>query len=224
MTAGWTPDGTKIYSSCWDQKVRVWDATKGTLLFELIDDASNQSWTAQASPNSELIAAGNGDGHVRVWSLADGSLQYKLPLSEEQNDVKKGGWFRAMAWNPDSRHLRIGNDKGVRMYELSGGNLAPQRQQAWLFAPYNRDDWSTRPYEVQNVTLSANGSRIAIPLGNGHRTIYHCSSNVQWEIEETQDLKNRVPNYGKVAFLNDEGSQIASFDTDGIIRIWSLAE
>lgn len=232
MTAAFTPDRRFVFTSCWDSRVRLYDASTAELLGESEGGAGNQSWTAACSPDSRWLAVGNGDGFVRVWDLSEGTLKDPsliLPGSEEGDDAykRRGHWVRAIQWESrpgDGLRLWYGNDQGIRVYNFDA--QTPSRstlENAWLFASADR----LRNCEVSHLESVAGRdggiARLAIPLWNGHTSVYDFEHQRKWTIEESVDPEQRKSSGGSAAWIL-QGGQLALIrcDRDGQARIWQL--
>lgn len=232
MTAAFTPDRRFVFTSCWDSRVRLYDASTAELLGESEGGAGNQSWTAACSPDSRWLAVGNGDGFVRVWDLSERTLKDPsliLPGSEEGDDAykRRGHWVRAIQW--ESRpggdlRLWYGNDQGIRVYSFDA--QTPSRsslEDAWLYANADR----LRNCEVSHLESVEGGgegiARLAIPLWNGHTSVYDFEHRQKWTIEQSVDPEQRKASGGSAAWIL-QGRQLALIrcDRDGQARIWQL--
>jgi WD40 repeat protein len=68
------------------------------------------------SPDNTLLASSSADGTVRVWNVADGSLQYTLKGHTDH--------VLTVAFSPDDSILASGsNDRTVRIWLMSDGSL-----------------------------------------------------------------------------------------------------
>jgi WD40 repeat protein len=61
-----SPNGTRLASSSYDQTVRVWDAAKGQEVLTLKGQTNAESSVA-FSPDGRRLASASTDGTVRLW-------------------------------------------------------------------------------------------------------------------------------------------------------------
>ncbi|MGY8687877.1 MAG: WD40 repeat domain-containing protein, partial [Verrucomicrobiales bacterium] len=71
---------------------------------------------ADLSPDQKLLALGGSGKVVKVYSTADGTLQYKI---EKHTD-----WITATAFSPDGKHLATADRAGgLHLWDASGGGI-----------------------------------------------------------------------------------------------------
>lgn len=217
MWSGYSPDGKLIASSSWDQKVRIWSAKSGELIYTLHDDASNQSWTGRFSPDSSMIAVGNGDGYLRIWETQTGTLKSKLCFQNRSAEGKiHSGWTRGIAWSPNSKIIFAGHDRGLAgVFDIVHGTEIQRFEQE------ARSDTSL-PREVQQVHMSADGNRLAFKLAAAEIVVYDIERNERWSVVQALDPEMREPAHSFMSFGDDKGHLIFSGDLDGKLRVWNL--
>ncbi|HET7434849.1 MAG TPA: hypothetical protein VFN10_09085 [Thermoanaerobaculia bacterium] len=121
-----SPDGTMIaYGRQLDTKVVVYDADTGVLLHELPLKSTQGGGAVKFSPDGQYLAAGDKDGTVRVFNLADESIARELV---NRDSVGGTNWFAlgisSLAWTSDSTKLAVGVEGygcGVRIWDVTTG-------------------------------------------------------------------------------------------------------
>jgi WD40 repeat protein len=124
----WSHDG-RLVSGSLDRLAKVWRASDGTRLFDLVghDDVINQ---VAVTPDDQVVATAAGapppdtrDPTVKLWSMADGSLLRTL--------AGHPGGSRCVAVSPDSQLLATGGgDSLVKIWRIDDGSLVDTLPQA----------------------------------------------------------------------------------------------
>jgi WD40 repeat protein len=95
--------------------VKIWDASRGALIRTFFNGADLNA--VSISPDDKLVAAGSGDGVIKVWSIADGKLVYTL--------VGFAGPVNCISFSPDGALLAGGSDDhSVRIWKVADGSPA----------------------------------------------------------------------------------------------------
>lgn len=95
--AVFSPDGTQVAATSYDDKVRLW-FVDGTPIFEVAGNGRGLTRVA-FSPDGQTIATGGLDAAVKLWHL-DGTLQNTL--------VGHESFITSLAYSPDGRYLYSG--------------------------------------------------------------------------------------------------------------------
>jgi WD40 repeat protein len=149
------------------------------------------------SPDGSRLAAGGGDGSVRVWDVASG--QEVLTLHGVASRAKL-----PVAFSPDGARLAAAGEGWVRVWDLASG----QEEARTLSGQADR---------FHSLAFSPDGSRLATAAGEGWVRVWDLASG-----QEVLTLSGQADRFQSVAFSPD-GSRLAAAGTDGVVRVWDLA-
>ena len=123
LALAWSPDGTRIASTCGDKTIRIWNATNGNHISNLkvrSEWVSSLAW----SPDSKRLALTNPNHIAQVWDVQTGEL---LVTYRGHTDS-----VRNVAWSPDGNRLATAsNDATVQIWNpVSGTHIYTYRGHA----------------------------------------------------------------------------------------------
>jgi WD40 repeat protein len=187
------PDGQLLLSVPASQSVSSGQPTATPMLSF---DAGGEPLTAVAlSPDGALLAAGNEEGNLRVWRVADGALLYQ-PADWQ---VK----LYALAFSPDGRWLAAGQ-KRVGLWNAvdgqAGGTL------------YGHD------YAVQALAFSPDGKLLAGASGFHRLTVWQIDAKRQLFTANAESFSVE-----SLAFSPD-GQILAMGGASGEILLWRATD
>jgi RNA polymerase sigma factor (sigma-70 family) len=106
-------DGKVLAANC-SGVIHLWDATSGKLIRKFSEEALSAVTCVALPPDGTTVAAGDLEGHVRIWDTATGKLlNHKLP--DQKGPV-------VLAFSRDGRTLATGSAAGVvRLWEMATG-------------------------------------------------------------------------------------------------------
>ncbi|PMB48502.1 hypothetical protein CEN39_22905 [Fischerella thermalis CCMEE 5201] len=190
------------------------------------------------SPDGKLLAAGDSNGEIHLWQVADG--KQLLILRGHAN------WVVSLAFSPDSRTLASGSsDCTVKLWDVITGqclhSLQEHGNEVWsvAFSPEGDklvtgcDDhiirlWSVRTGEclkifqghtnwVLSVTFSLDGQTLV--SGSDDNTIR------LWDVNSGECLKIFQGHSDGIRSisLSPDGQMLASSSDDQTIRLWNLS-
>jgi WD40 repeat protein len=121
----YTPDGRTVLTAGWDEMLRVWDATTGKELREMVIPQAEPKRMGEGiaelrrlavSPDGKLVAV-RGFGGVTIWDLTTGKELHRFPAY-------------SVSFSPDGKHIACGGlDAGdpakdvgiIRLYDAITG-------------------------------------------------------------------------------------------------------
>jgi WD40 repeat protein len=110
MTVFFSPDGSRLLTSSFDQTARVWDVNTGQELLRLAGHTSWVNYAVYSASGSKIATAGN-DGLVIVWDATDGSRLF---------DVHTRGGAFGVSFSPDGTRLAISTEAGaIQLWDSS---------------------------------------------------------------------------------------------------------
>jgi WD40 repeat protein len=124
-SVAFAPDGKSIASGSWDNTVRLWRISDGSLIRSFEGHEGSVKSVAFA-PDGKSIASGSDDNTVRLWRIADGSLIRSLKGHKSK--------VTSVFFTPNGTHLvSVGSD-GIRFWSTRTQALA-----ARLIIPFDHD-------------------------------------------------------------------------------------
>jgi WD40 repeat protein len=137
--AAWSPDGSQLAAAGDDGTLLLWDGVSGEGQTSIQPVPSGGSSAASErivyslawSPDGSRIAAGSGDGYIRLWEVDSGENTLTLKAHEQA--------VTFLAWSPlEERLVSAGADGRARVWNIARDNML-------LSLPYGnllKGDWS----------------------------------------------------------------------------------
>lgn len=209
VTAAVSPDGKWLATSGDDSQVCIWDLKKG----ELVDVLSSGGgcWVCRFSADSRMLATGTLDGTVKVWNMADLSLQGA--------EVNVHPAVRSLVFSPDGRWLVTGgSDRVIKVINLKSWEITPTQpeQIRWVtglaFASGGR-----RLYSVTGVWDPAQGA----PLGD--LTMWSAQAD-KTSLKLTPEKTIRAHNHSiDSVVISNDGKLVITAGWDRQVKVWNAA-
>jgi WD40 repeat protein/TPR repeat protein len=191
-TATYSPDGSHILISSYDNTARIWDARTYSEIAVLTGHSGVVNWAAY-SPDGTRVVTGSRDSTVRIWDARTGAEL--LVLSGHSGDVS------AVAFSPDgTRVVTAAGDKTARVWDARTG--------AQLLVI------SGHAGAVQYAAYSPDGERIVTASDDKSVRIWDARSGVQ--LMALTGHTDRV----YFAAYSPDGTRIASASEDKTARVW----
>lgn len=148
-------------------------------------------FTVAFSPNSQILAAGDEQGQVNLWRVADGQAVMTLQAHDS--------WIKSIAWSPDGQTLATSSaDRVIKLWNVSDGTCRNTL--------LGHETW------IRSVTWSPDGTKLA--SGSADQTVRI------WDIQtgEAVTLDHRASVWAVV--WSPDGQTLASGGDDCIVRLW----
>ncbi|ROT36812.1 YVTN repeat-like/Quino protein amine dehydrogenase [Sodiomyces alkalinus F11] len=103
-----SPDGTVIASTGWDNHTRIWNARDGSFIRKLLGHVA-PVFQCAFSADSRLLVTASRDTTLKVWNVRGGKLARDLPGHEDE--------VYTVDWAPSANNVCSGGkDKAVRLW------------------------------------------------------------------------------------------------------------
>src|SRR5260370_2717913 len=120
----WSPDDRLLASSGWDDTVRIWDASTGSIVLPLRDPDRFETffYSIAWSPDGKFLASGSYQEGGRVWEVTTGQVRW---VGQADTPAR----IRKVAWSPDgTRPGSCGDDGRGGLWQTSGGTPLAELQ------------------------------------------------------------------------------------------------
>ena len=189
------------------------------------------------NPTGDLFAAGEGQGDVRLWNVAD----------QQQIAIYRGhtGWILAIAFSPDGNLIAsTSDDQTIKIWDLQTGQCLKtfhghiHQARSIAFSPNNKflvsgsEDQTIKAWNVNTgecfVTLTGHTDRVrSVVFCNGDHIVASGSDDQTikiWDLR-TGECCNTLQGHNdwvQTIAYNPGGKTLASGSNDLTIRIWNL--
>ncbi|KAB7506123.1 WD repeat and SOCS box-containing protein 1 [Armadillidium nasatum] len=191
-------------------RIRIWDPYTGKLLLELTDHKFAVNSLAFAHDGSLRLASGSQDGTIKVWDLSDDGNMFKT-LSDKTKIA-----FRDLSWSPNSKLLcSVGIKQKAFLWNMEEYSLHKR-----LVGHLN---------DVNASSFSPDGALVATASSDTTVIIWDTNSG---EILRFLNHTSPPPGVIYMSGVNDfyvkgvsfsqNGCQLISTCSDGILRFWDL--
>jgi WD40 repeat protein len=199
-TLTFSPDGETLIAGQSMYGVQLSQVADGEALFNVCRSYDS---VGASSPDGGLVASGNRDGVLRLWSAADGELVAEFEYPD-------AGWVTSIVFSPDGETLAAGHFDGiVNLWQVADGTLLHTLE-------------PEKGYQgVVGLAFSPDGRLLAIGAREGFEDVVTLWEAASGTLVETLHGFDHAVN--DLSFSPD-GELLAAGANDGLIQVWQVAD
>lgn len=133
-------DGKQLFSTALGGEIRCWSLARGGLLLSSHPAHDLAGASLSLSPDGGTLASGGADSTIKLWSIADLSIQAEIDLD--------GRMPTCIRFHPDNQRLFATVPHGVLTINTRVSRI--------------REDWPLKPKGVYGLDVSPNGRWLAV--------------------------------------------------------------
>ncbi|NMF57990.1 AAA-like domain-containing protein [Pseudanabaena yagii] len=192
VSANFSNDGSKIFTTSEDKKIRTWDLKGNIITVIELTGYTKQIWNANFSSDGSKILTSSNDGTVEVWDLK-GSLIASLKGHTSE--------IASANFSPDgSKIVTASADKTTRIWNTNGSQIA---------------ELKGHTDSVYSANFSPDGSKIITASWDKTARLWDLDGN---QITEFNGHTDPILS----ANFSHDGSKVITASWDKTARLWDL--
>jgi WD40 repeat protein/serine/threonine protein kinase len=237
-----SPDGEFLAAAVGDGTVQVWNSHTRAQA-RLFPVHTGPVYSVAFHPSGKYLASAGADKRARMWEWETGREVFNRPSGADHNR----GTGYCVAFSPDGRHLAVGSEGAVNVWDWETGQLALPSLEGHApkgisvtFSPDGRR-LASGSWTGQIVIWDAKtGNRLHTLSGHyhpisalafsrdGQRLVSACfnESLIVWDATTGRRVGTLEGHEGRLvlgAAFSRDGSRIASAGEDKTVRVWETA-
>jgi WD40 repeat protein len=202
LSAAFSPDGTRIVTSSWDNTARVWtQQPDGSWTFVVLRGHTGSVNSAVFSPDGTRIVTASADHTARVWTEQPNGTWTSVVLQGHADRVKSA------AFSPDGTRIVTSS------WDNTGRVWTQQPDGSWTFVVLRGHTGS-----VNSAVFSPDGTRIVIASEDGTARVWTEQPGGTWT---SVVFAGHMPSVLSVAFSRPDGTKFVTALADGTVCVWT---
>ena len=154
-SAKFSPDGKKIVTASWDNTVKIWDVSSGTMLMDITGHSDRVQY-AQFSLDGKKVVSASYDNTAKVWDAATGALLLDL-IGHTSN-------LSSAQFSPDGKKIVTSSwDCTLKIWDAITGKLLADLKEHTL--------------DIHSAQFSPDGKKIATGSADNTAKIWDAENN-----------------------------------------------
>lgn len=192
-----TQDGRLVATGSWDGTAKLWDASTGKVLQQLVGGHTGYINSIDFSPDGKWVATASDDGTARLWRTANG---------QQADTVFEGhtGSVRSVRFSPDGqRLLTASSDRTAKLWDATAGQIV--------------QTFTGHRWGVLCGEFSTDGSRVATGSQDSTARVWNASTG-----ELLTSMSGHTSAVTSVAFSPD-AARLLTGSQDIAAKLWDTS-